>query len=153
MHTNFVWLAGFTLVVISGYLLWSSRLTSIAHSRTSNDEGEDLTATPSDIDRHRYKAMPSLVPATPEQEEVIVQHVKEPLAEVVQEIPVTEISVGPLADDPDVDMHLKLAVQLQVIGDYEGTEFYAKLAASSTVASVKQRERAQILLRREVSAL
>lgn len=153
MHSNFVWLAGFTLLVISGYLLWSSRFTSIAHSRTSDDEGEDQAATTSDIDRHRYKAMPSLVPAIPEQEEVIEQHVKEPQIEVAREVPVMEDSVDALADDPDVDMHLKLAVQLQVIGDYEGTEFYANLAASSAIASVKQRERAQILLRREVSVL
>lgn len=147
MDSNYVWLAGLVLVVIAIYQLWSIRLNTLEQQRHAINHGDE-SSTLSEVPRRSYPGMPSFVPAAPikvAEEDVPEDEVREnvmPDSNLVRE-------EADMLDDPDVSMHLKLASQLQVVGDFEGTDYYAKLALEHQHASPKQKERAHNLLRRD----
>lgn len=151
VDSNYVWLAGLVLVVIAIYQLWSIRLNTLEQQRHAINHGDD-SSTSCEVPRRSYPGMPSFVPAAP------IKVAEEDVPETRQIDEVRE-NVTPdsnqvreeadMLDDPEVSMHLRLASQLQVVGDFEGTDYYAKLALEHQHASPKQKERAHNLLRRD----
>lgn len=150
MDSNYVWLIALVLVVIPIYQLWSIRLNTLEQQRHAINHGED-SSTSGELPRRIYPGMPSLVPAAPikaAEEDVPIPQQFDAVREKV-ELASDSVREEDVIDDPDVSMHLKLATQLQVVGDFEGTDYYAQLALEHQHASPKQKERAHNLLRRD----
>ncbi|MGF6282039.1 putative outer membrane lipoprotein [Pseudomonas frederiksbergensis] len=154
MLSNYIWLIGLLLSVVAGAFLWITHMDTFATPREAA-EGREIDhhaqAKPVETE-HRYKAMPALSPARQAEELVIAQAVKNP--ELEEELPVVEMEapvVPDLPDNEDVEMNLKIAAQLKVVGDFEGVTEYAKLILDDSKASQRQKDRAQTLLRRDSS--
>ncbi|MDF9779167.1 hypothetical protein [Pseudomonas baetica] len=117
-------------------------------------EGRDIdhhsTAKPVETE-HRYKAMPALSPIRPAEEVVTAEAAHPDLIEDEAVVEMEAPLVPDLPDNEDVELNLKLADQLQVIGDFEGVTEYANLILDDSKASIRQKERAQTLLRRDKS--
>lgn len=149
MFTDYIWVLGLFLSVGAGAFLWINHMNTFATPGDTSDarEGETQTTPKPVSTMHRYQAMPSLSPMLPVTnfevvESTFVDVVEE---EVVLDVETPEISDIP--DDEDVEVKLKLADQLQVIGDFEGVTEYAEMVLADSKASKRQQERAQILLR------
>lgn len=153
MLSNYIWLIGLLLSVVAGAILWITHMNTFATPRETGD-GRDIdhhgAAKPVEAE-HRYKAMPALSPTRPA-EEIVTAEAAHP--DLNEGAPVVEMEVPVVPDVPDnedVELNLKLADQLQVIGDFEGVTEYAKLILDDSKASKRQKERAQTLLRRDKS--
>lgn len=150
MDSNYVWLIALVLVVIAIYQLWSIRLNTLEQQRHAMSTADDSIVT-TEEPRRSYPGMPSLVPAAPIKataEELPQSHQDEDVPENVSSH-IDQVAEEDVPDDPDVTLHLVLALQLQVVGDFVGTDYYAKLALDHQNASPKQKERAHNLLRRD----
>ena len=151
VDSNYVLLIGLVLVVIAIYQLWSMRLNTLEQQRHAINHGEDPSTSP-EAPRRSYPGMPSLVPAAPikvAEEAVPVTQQIEDIRENVTPDSNAVREEAEMQDDQDVARHLLLATQLQIVGDFDGTDFYAKLALDHQHASPKQKERAHNLLRRD----
>ncbi|WP_210146903.1 hypothetical protein, partial [Pseudomonas aeruginosa] len=132
--------------------LWIGRLNSAAGKASAGEEAhssnhhldETLPAKPKINMVPHVSATP--VQASPTEPERVIEMAK---AEVHVEEPV--LVTRPEVDCDDAAMNLQLADQLLVVGDFEGVAEYAKLVLEMDTASVRQRDRAQILLRREMA--
>lgn len=153
MFSNYIWLFGLLLSVVAGAILWITHMNTFAAPRETG-EGRDIdqhaAARPVEPES-RYKAMPALSPTRPS-EGVVTAEATHP--DLIEDVPLVEIEallVPDIPDNEDVEMNLKVADQLQVIGDFEGVTEYAKLILDDLKASKRQKERAQALLRRDKS--
>lgn len=142
---------GIALVAIAIGMLWNSRMNAHvrAQAHPHPDLGPDTSVSSNAAPSVRFRPMPGLAPAQPTDAAPATVQAETP-AEVIIEEPTQEpISTVDQQGHEDVEVHLVLAFQLQVVGDYEGADVYAQMAASDERASARQVERAQSLLRRE----
>lgn len=151
MFSNYIWVLGLILSVVAAAILWINHMNTFA---TPRDLGEmrdaDAQTTNKPIEtEHRYKAMPSLSPSVPVDEVPAAEPEIESPIEEVSELEALSLETPNVPDNEDVEMNLKLADQLQVIGDFEGVDDYARLVLDDLKASSRQKERAQALLRRD----
>jgi hypothetical protein len=153
VFSNYIWLIGLLLSVVAGAVLWITHMNTFAAPRETA-EGRDIDHHPQAKPvgtEHRYKAMPALTP-TRQVDELVTAEAEH--TDLKEDVPVVEMEtpvVPDLPDNEDVEMNFKLAVQLQVLGDFEGVTEYAKLILDDSKASKRQKERAQTLLRRDRS--
>lgn len=142
---------GIALVAIAIGMLWNSRMNAHvrAQAHPHSDQGLDTSVSGDATQTARFRAMPGLAPTQPAVTVPAIVQAEAP-TEVIFEEPTQEpISTVDQQGHEDVEVHLVLAFQLQVVGDYEGADVYAQMAASDERASTRQVERAQSLLRRE----
>jgi hypothetical protein len=151
VSSNYIWVLGLILSVVAAAILWINHMNTFA---TPGDVGEvrdpetHTTSKPVETE-HRYKAMPSLSPTIAAAEVPADHDVEEKLVEDVLAAETKVLEVHDIPDNEDVELNLKLADQLQVIGDFEGVDDYARLVLDDDKASLRQKERAQALLRRD----
>ncbi|MBM3105679.1 hypothetical protein IIE18_11060 [Pseudomonas sp. V1] len=148
MESQIFGVIGSVLLLGAVAALWIGRLNKAAGSVSDPDERHaDVAAEPSPslkINMPRHLAVAAPADEEPAKKEQVV----EVAAALVDE---REVEVRPLVDCADAAMNLHLADQLKVVGDFEGVAEYAKLVLEMDTASVKQRERAHHLLRREMA--
>lgn len=140
---------GIALVAIAIGMLWYTRMNAHVRAQAHPDLGPDSSVNSEVTPTTRFRAMPGLAPTQPPVSEPAITH-DEALTDVIIEEPTQDpITTVDQQGHEDVEVHLVLAFQLQVVGDYEGADVYAQMAASDERASSRQVERAQSLLRRE----
>ncbi|MGE8065160.1 hypothetical protein [Pseudomonas sp. NPDC089569] len=153
MFSNYIWLLGLFLSVVAGAILWITHMNTFAVHREPAD-GRDIdqhaAAKPVEAE-HRYKAMPALSPTRPAEVLVALEVAQPDMNEDAPAVELETMEVPNLPDNEDVELNLKLADQLQVVGDFEGVSEYAQLVLDDSKASKRQKERAQTLLRRDKS--
>ncbi len=146
---EFIAALGIALVAIAIGLLWNSRMNAHARAQAHPDLGPNTSVSGDVTPTARFRAMPGLAPTQPAVTMPAIVQDEAP-TEVIIEKPTQELITNvDQQGHEDVEVHLVLAFQLQVIGDYEGADVYAQMAASDKRASIRQVERAQSLLRRD----
>lgn len=151
MESQIFGVIGSVLLLGAVAALWIGRLNKAAGSVSDPDERHaDVAAEPSPslkINMPRHMA----VAAHDDEEPAKKEQVDEEEMVAAAQVDEPEVEVRPLVDCADAAMNLHLADQLKVVGDFEGVAEYAKLVLEMDTASVKQRERAHHLLRREMA--
>ncbi|HCF1756790.1 TPA: hypothetical protein QEM39_003159 [Pseudomonas putida] len=152
MESQILGVIGSVLLLGAIAALWIGRLNSAAGKASAGEEAhssnhhldETLPAKPKINMVPHESATPNQT--SPTEPERVIELAK---AEVRVEEPV--LVTRPEVDCDDAAMNLQLADQLLIVGDFEGVAEYAKLVLEMDTASVRQRDRAQILLRREMA--
>ncbi|ORL52117.1 hypothetical protein B7H18_08820 [Pseudomonas putida] len=145
--SNLIWIIGLVLLVMALAFLWNMKLSTHAAQSLSLDKQPESAEPETEIPK--YKSMPVLAPAPPP---VVleIEHVA-PEIEVVEDA--TDESTAsvyePIPDSDDAERMLDLAWKLEVHGDFEGRDEYAKLVLENVEASARQRDRAQAMLRND----
>ncbi|MBM5458924.1 hypothetical protein H8F21_15260 [Pseudomonas sp. P66] len=147
--SNLIWIIGLVLLVVALAFLWNLKLSTHAAQSLSLEKEPETAVPESDVEMPRYKGMPVLAPAPPPV--VIVVEETEPEMEKVEEARVeVKASVNEaIVDCDDAERMLSLAWKLEVHGDFEGRDEFAKIVLEKPEASPRQRDRAQAMLRNE----
>lgn len=153
MSSELMWVFGVVLLVGSLAMLWNIRMSTHAHTVAGGDSADaEQDHGEHDLPLGRYRAMPRLTPTTPASSATpATEAVGVHTAPIENQAPQKTQAVleATLPDHEDVELHLTLAGQLQIVGDYEGAAEYASMVVDDQRASIRQRDRAQALLRRD----
>ncbi|KIL03091.1 hypothetical protein QX25_17965 (plasmid) [Stutzerimonas stutzeri] len=151
MFSELILVIGFVFLAGALGMLWNIHMSTHAQpaNGTELDDAEGNHSLREAVPG-RFRSMPGLAPA-------IASHASHGAAAIPEPQESADVDANPemaitASDHPDVQLHLTLAEQLNIVGDHEGATTYAEMVVSDDRASPRQTALAQALLRRDSNA-